>query len=157
MRRLGELRWRVMAGEVEVELQDQVNRSGRPRDPNLPDIHTLVCLEFIRMAASYIEALEANAQPAGLTRGRDRSWPVGQDAAGRFALRQAHDGALLPRLEQHVTPLTIGHDRALHAVSDVCFDLLEERGIRREQVIALFQELGEHARGVAPVSPAEGS
>lgn len=26
MRRLGELRWRVIGGEVEVEVQDQVNR-----------------------------------------------------------------------------------------------------------------------------------
>jgi hypothetical protein len=147
MRRLGELRWRVVAGEVEVELQDQVNRSGRPRDERLPDIHTLVCLEFIRVSAQYIEALEANGVPEGLARGRDRSWSPDQDAAGRFILRQAHDGAMVPKLEQQVNPLLITHDRALHAVADVCFDLLEERGITRAQVIALFVQLGEQARG----------
>ena len=70
MRRLGELRWRVIGGEVEVELQDQVNRSGRPRDERLPDVHTLVCLEFIRLSAQYIEVLEANGMPEGLTRGQ---------------------------------------------------------------------------------------
>lgn len=147
MRRLGELRWRVLAGEIEVELQDQVNRSGRPRDPDLPDIHTLVCLEAIRNAAAAIETLEAHGMPEGLTRGRDRAWPPEQDAAGRFILRQAHDGALVPKLEQQVNPLTMAHDRALHAVSDVCFDLLAERGIERAQVIALFQGLGARARG----------
>ena len=150
MRRLGELRWRVIGGEIEVELQDQVNRSGRPRDPRLPDVHTLVCLEFIRAAAGYIETLEAGGMPAALTRGRERSWPADQDAAGRFILRQAHDGSLLPKLEQQVNPLLIAHDRALHAVSDVCFDLLAERGIRREQVVALFQELGERAQALPP-------
>ena len=147
MRRLGELRWRVIAGEVEVELQDQVNRSGRPRDERLPDIHTLVCLEFIRLSAQHIETLEANGMPAGLTRGRDPGWAANQDAAGRFILRQLHDGALQPKLEQQVNPLLITHDRALHAVADVCFDLLEERGITRPQVIALFEQLGEQARG----------
>lgn len=146
MRRLGELRWRVVSGEVEVELQDQVNRSGRPRDPSLPDIHTLVCLEFIRLSAHYIEQLDEERMPEGLTRGRDRSWPSNQDATGRFILRQAHDGALQPKLEQQVNPLLITHDRALHAVADVCFDLLAERGIAREQVIALFLQLGESAR-----------
>jgi hypothetical protein len=146
MRRLGELRWRVIAGEVEVELQDQVNRSGRPRDERLPDVHTLVCLEFIRLSAQYIEVLEANGMPEGLTRGRDRAWSPDQDAAGRFILRQAHDGAMLPKLEQRVNPLLITHDRALHAVADVCFDLLEERGISRAQVIALFMQLGEQAQ-----------
>jgi hypothetical protein len=146
MRRLGELRWRVITGEVEVELQDQVNRSGRPRDPSLPDVHTLVCLEFIRLSAHYIEQLDEELLPEGLTRGRDPSWPSNQDAAGRFILRQAHDGALLPKLEQRVNPLLITHDRALHAVADVCFDLLAERGIAREQVIALFLQLGESAR-----------
>lgn len=149
MRRLGELRWRVVAGEVEVELQDQVNRSGRPRDPRLPDIHTLVCLEFIRTAAGQIEALEGGRTPEGLTRGRERSWPADQDAEGRFILRQLHDGALRPKLEQRVNPLLITHDRVLHAVSDVCFDLLEERGIGREQVVALFQELGARAGDAA--------
>lgn len=147
MRRLGELRWRVIGGEVEVELQDQVNRSGRPRDPKLPDIHTLVCLEFIRLAAQYIEVIEANGLPTGLTRGREHSWPPHQDAAGRFILRQAHDQGLIPRLEQQINPLLITHDRALHAVADVCFDLLEERGIARAQVIALFLQLGEQAQG----------
>ena len=147
MRRLGELRWRVIGGEVEVELQDQVNRSGRPRDPDLPDIHTLVCLELIRLAAQYIEVIEANGLPDGLTRGRDRSWPSNQDAAGRFILRQLHDGTLQPKLEQQVNPLLITHDRALHAVADLCFDLLEERGIARAQVIALFLQLGEQAQG----------
>ena len=146
MRRLGELRWRVVAGEVEVELQDQVNRSGRPRDERLPDVHTLVCLEFIRVSAQYIEVLEANGMPEGLTRGRDRAWSPDQDAAGRFILRQAHDGAMVPKLEQQVNPLLITHDRALHAVADVCFDLLEERGITRAQVIALFVQMGEEAR-----------
>jgi hypothetical protein len=63
MRRLGELRWRVVAGEVEVELQDQVNRSGRPRDPRLPDIHTLVCLEFLRAAAGALETLAVGGAP----------------------------------------------------------------------------------------------
>ncbi len=149
MRRLGEIRWRVIGGEIEVELQDQVNRSGRPRDPHLPDLHTLICLEFLRTAAAHVELLEANEVPDGLTRGRERSWPADQDAAGRFILRQAHDGSLRPRLEQRVNPLLITHDRALHAVSDVCFDLLAERGIRREQVVALFQELGERARAQA--------
>lgn len=149
MRRLGELRWRVIGGEVEVELQDQVNRSGRPRDEQLPDIHTLVCLEFIRLSAQQIEVLEANGMPEGLTRGRDRGWPPDQDAAGRFILRQAHDGALVPKLEQQVNPLLITHDRALHAVADVCFDLLEERGIARAQVIALFLQMEEQARGGA--------
>lgn len=148
MRRLGELRWRVLAGEVEVELQDQVNRSGRPRDSRLPDIHTLVCLEFIRTAAVYIEQLESNETPAGLKRGRERSWPAEQDAEGRFRLRQLHDGALESKLEQQVNPLLITHDRALHAVSDVCFDLLEERGVSREQVIALFHELGARAQAL---------
>jgi hypothetical protein len=147
MRRLGELRWRVIGGEVEVELQDQVNRSGRPRDPALPDIHTLICLELIRLSAQYIEVIEANGMPEGLTRGRDRSWPPNQDAAGRFILRQLHDGSLQPKLEQQVNPLLITHDRALHAVADVCFDLLEERGIGRAQVIALFLQLGEEAQG----------
>ena len=147
MRRLGELRWRVIAGEVEVELQDQVNRSGRPRDERLPDVHTLICLEFIRISAQYIEVLEANGMPEGLTRGRDRSWSPDQDAAGRFILRQAHDGAMVLKLEQQVNPLLITHDRALHAVADVCFDLLGERGITRAQVIALFVQLGEQARG----------
>ena len=147
MRRLGELRWRVVAGEVEVEVQDQVNRSGRPRDERLPDVHTLVCLEFIRVSAQYIEVLEANGMPEGLTRGRDRAWSPDQDAAGRFILRRAHDGALVPKLEQQVNPLLITHDRALHAVADVCFDLLEERGITRAQVIALFLQMGEEARG----------
>jgi hypothetical protein len=146
MRRLGELRWRVIAGEVEVELQDQVNRSGRPRDPDLPDIHTLVGLEFIRLSAHYIERLDEDEIPDGLTRGRDPSWPSNQDAAGRFILRQAHDGALLTKLEQRVNPLLITHDRALHAVADVCFDLLAERGIGREQVVAFFLQLGEAAR-----------
>lgn len=146
MRRIGELRWRVLAGEVEVELQDQVNRSGRPRDPHFPDIHTLVCLEFIRTAAACLECLERGDTPDGLVRGRDRAWPAEQDAAGRFALRQDNAGALLGGLEQRVNPLTIGHEGVLHAVSDVCFDLLAERGIRREQVVALFQELGERAR-----------
>ncbi len=148
MRRLGELRWRVIGGEVEVELQDQVNRSGRPRDPDLPDIHTLVCLEFIRLAAQYIELIEANGMPEGLTRGRDRSWPSNQDAAGRFILRQRHDGTLQPKLEQQINPLLITHDRSLHAVADVCFDLLEERGIARAQVIALFLQLGERAQEI---------
>lgn len=147
MRRLGELRWRIIGGEVEVELQDQVNRSGRPRNPDLPDIHTLVCLEFIRLAAQYIEVIEANGLPEGLTRGRDRSWPANQDAAGRFILRQMHDGNLQPKLEQQINPLLITHDRSLHAVADVCFDLLEERGIARAQVIALFLQLGEQAQG----------
>lgn len=147
MRRLGELRWRVIAGEVEVELQDQVNRSGRPRDPDLPDIHTLVCLEFIRHSAGVIERLDAGETPEGLTRGRDRAWPSNQDAAGRFILRQLHDGALQGKLEQQANPLLITHDRALHAVADVCFDLLAERGIAREQVVALFLQLGEAARG----------
>ena len=146
MRRLGELRWRVVAGEVEVELQDQVNRSGRPRDPNLPDIHTLVCIEYIRLSAHQIERLDEGEVPEGLTRGRDRSWPAGQDAAGRFILRQAHDGALLTKLEQQVNPLLITHDQALHAVADVCFDLLAERGIGRDQVVAFFLQLGEAAR-----------
>ncbi len=146
MRRLGELRWRAIGDEVEVELQDQVNRSGRPRDPRLPDVHTLVCLEFLRTAAAHLEALEAGATPEGLTRGRERDWPAQQDAAGRFILRQAHDGGLLAKLEQRVNPLTMSHDRALAAVSDVCFDLLAERGITREQVIALFYELDERAR-----------
>lgn len=145
-RRLGELRWRVIGGEVEVELQDQVNRSGRPRDARLPDIHTLVCLEFIRAAAARIAALAENQPVEGLSRGRDRSWPAHQDAAGRFRLRQAHDGSLLALLEQRVNPLLIGHDRALHAVSDVCFDLLEERGIGRDDVIALFEELDARSR-----------
>ena len=72
MRRLGELRWRASGDEVEVELQDQVNRSGRPRDPSLPDVHTLVCLEFLRAAASHLEALEVGRTPEGLTRGRER-------------------------------------------------------------------------------------
>lgn len=148
MRRLGELRWRVIGGEVEVELQDQVNRSGRPRDPDLPDIHTLVCLEFIRLAAQYIELIEANGMPEGLTRGRDRSWPSNQDAAGRFILRQRHDSTLQPKLEQQINPLLITHDRSLHAVADVCFDLLEERGIARAQVIALFLQLGERAQEI---------
>ena len=146
MRRLGELRWRVIDGEVEVELQDQVNRSGRPRDPDLPDIHTLVSLEFIRLSAHYIERLDEDETPDGLTRGRDRSWPSNQDAAGRFILRQAHDGALVTKLEQQVNPLLITQDRALHAVADVCFDLLAERGIGREQVVAMFLQLGEAAR-----------
>ena len=146
MRRLGELRWRAVGDEVEVELQDQVNRSGRPRDERLPDVHTLVCLEFLRAAASHLEALEAGATPEGLTRGRERDWPAQQDAAGRFILRQAHDGGLLAKLEQRVNPLTMTHDRALTAVSDVCFDLLAERGIGREQVVALFYELDERAR-----------
>ena len=146
MRRLGELRWRVIDGEVEVELQDQVNRSGRPRDPNLPDIHTLVCLEYIRLSAHHIERLDGEEMPEGLTRGRDPAWPSNQDAAGRFLLRQAHDGELLTRLEQRVNPLLITHDRALHAVADVCFDLLAERGIGREQVVAFFLQLGEAAR-----------
>ncbi|MGN6359944.1 MAG: hypothetical protein ACTHNK_06110 [Thermomicrobiales bacterium] len=146
MRRLGELRWRAVAGEIEVEVQDQVNRSGRPRDPNLPDIHTLVCLEFIRNAAATIEALAENNPPPGLTRGRDRAWMADQDAAGRFILRQDHDGALLPKLEQQVNPLTIAHEQVLHAVSDVCFDLLAERGIAREQVVAFFQQLDTAAR-----------
>ena len=146
MRRLGELRWRVVGGEVEVEAQDQVNRSGRPRDPRLPDVHTILCLEFIRTAALYIEALQDNRTPEGLARGRERDWPPAQDANGRFILHQSHDGTLLGKLEQRVNPLTIGHDRALHAVSDVCFDLLAERGIEREQVVALFQELEERAQ-----------
>ena len=146
MRRLGELRWRAIGDEVEVELQDQVNRSGRPRDESLPDVHTLVCLEFLRAAAGHLEALETGATPEGLTRGRERDWPVQQDAAGRFILRQAHDGGLLAKLEQRVNPLTMSHDRALAAVSDVCFDLLAERGIAREQVVALFYELDERAR-----------
>ncbi len=146
MRRLGELRWRVVAGEVEVEVQDQVNRSGRPRDARLPDVHTLICLEFIRTSARYIEAIEANGMPEGLSRGRDRAWSPDQDAAGRFILRQTHDGAMLPKLEQQTNPLLMTHDRALHAVADVCFDLLEERGIAREQVVALFLQLGEQAR-----------
>ncbi len=144
-RRLGELRWRVLAGEVEVEVQDQVNRSGRPRDESLPDLHTLLCLEFIRLAAQYIEVLEQNGMPAGLTRGREPGWPSNQDAVGRFILRQAHDGSLMPRLEQRVNPLLITHDRTLHAVADICFDLLAERGIERAQVIALFLQLGEQA------------
>ncbi len=147
MRRLGELRWRVIAGEIEVDLQDQVNRSGRPRDPRLPDIHTLLALESIRVAASFVEILDANETPDGLTRGRDPAWPPEQDAAGRFILRQGHDGALLPKLEQAVNPLMIAHDRVLHALSDVCFDLLAERGIERAQVIALFQELDARSRG----------
>ena len=146
MRRLGELRWRVIAGEVEVELQDQVNRSGHPRDPRLPDVHTLICLEFIRLSAHYTERLEEGELPEGLTRGRDPSWPSNQDAAGRFILRQAHDGALLTKLEQRINQLLITHDRALHAVADVCFDLLEERGIDRGQVVSLFLQLGEAAR-----------
>jgi hypothetical protein len=146
MRRLGELRWRVIDGEVEVELQDQVNRSGRPRDPDLPDIHTLVSLEFIRLSAHYIERLDEDETPDGLTRGRDRAWPSNQDAAGRFILRQAHDGSLVTKLEQQVNPLLITQDRALHAVADVCFDLLAERGIGREQVVAMFLQLGEAAR-----------
>ncbi len=146
MRRLGELRWRVIAGEVEVELQDQVNRSGRPRDPRLPDVHTLICLEFIRLSAHYTERLEEGELPEGLTRGRDPAWPSNQDAAGRFILRQAHDGALLTKLEQQINQLLIAHDRALHAVADVCFDLLEERGIDRGQVVSLFLQLGEAAR-----------
>jgi hypothetical protein len=146
MRRLGELRWRAVAGEIEVEVQDQVNRSGRPRDPGLPDIHTLICLEFIRNAAASIEALAENNTPPGLSRGRDRTWTANQDAAGRFMLRQAHDGALLPKLEQQVNPLTIAHEQVLHAVSDVCFDLLAERGLTREQVVAFFQQLDTAAR-----------
>lgn len=146
MRRLGELRWRVIAGEVEVELQDQVNRSGRPRDPSLPDVHTLVCLEFIRLAAQQIEVLEANGMPDGLTRGREPHWPANQDAAGRFILRQNHRQELQGKLEQRVNPLLITHDRALHAVADICFDLLAERGIDRAQVIALFLQLGEQAQ-----------
>jgi hypothetical protein len=152
MRRLGELRWRVIAGEVEVELQDQVNRSGRPRDADLPDLHTLICLEFIRLAAQYIEELEANGMPEGLTRGRDRTWPSNQDAAGRFILRQAYDKSLVQKLEQQINPLLITHDRALHAVADICFDLLGERGIAREQVIALFLQMGEQAQGLTTES-----
>ena len=146
MSRLGQPRWRVIAGEVEVELQDQVNRSGRPRDPRLPVVHTLVCLEFIRLSAHCTERLEEGELPEGLTRGRDPAWPSNQDAAGRFILRQAHDGALVTKLEQQINQLLITHDRALHAVADVCFDLLEERGIDREQVVLLFLQLGEAAR-----------
>lgn len=153
MRRLGELRWRVLAGEVEVELQDQVNQSGRPRDPRLPDIHTLICLEFIRTAASYLAALERQERPAGLTRGRDRAWPAEQDAAGRFMLRQLHDASLQAELEQQVNPLLSAHDRVLHAVSDVCFDVLAERGIAREQVVALFEEMAARTREAGPDTP----
>jgi hypothetical protein len=61
-------------------------------------------------------------------------------------LRQAHDGALLPKLEQQVNPLTIAHEQVLHAVSDVCFDLLTERGLTREQVVVFFQQLDTAAR-----------
>ena len=68
--------------------------------------------------------------------------PPGVSSCGRH-----YDKSLVPKLEQQINPLLITHDRALHAVADICFDLLEERGIARAQVIALFLQMGEQAQG----------
>ena len=67
----------------------------------------------------------------------------GEASMARYAVQSA--GAELVIVPASADGLGLDMD-ALHAVADVCFDLLAERGIERAQVIALFLQLGEAAR-----------